>query len=178
MKRDSKSELARQAIQYVEIFINNLVQEGVSYLPECLRNYGRWMANYSGTVLGLFFLSEEEMKRVVELQNQGLPPFPGFLISEDLKPPKDPTAILMGGTCNYFASNRTVNMWAFTVKPGSSFTVVDHYHEIKDSATNKVFSFKVDIAFIVGLEKEEKWFDLEPKISKLLSHTTEVWKKL
>jgi hypothetical protein len=178
MKNDTRSELARQAIQYVQTFIDNLVQEGQTYLPKCLKTYGRWMANYTGYVLGIYFLSKEELKRVVEHQNKGLPPFPGFLISEELKPPNDDTAILTDGTCNYYASNRTVNMWAFTVKPGASFTVVDHFHEIKDSSSGHEFKFRVDLAFILGLQKKERWADIEPRLAELLSHTVVVWKKL
>jgi hypothetical protein len=178
MKHDYRNELARQALRYVKNFISNLVQEGKAYLPKCLKTYGRWMANYTGSVLGIYFLSKEELKRVIEHQNKGLSPFPGFLISEELKPPNDASAILMGGTDNYFASNRTVNMWAFTVKPGASFTVVDHFHEIKDSSTGQEFKFRVDLAFVFGLHKEEQWADLEQRLVELLSHTVEVWKKL
>jgi len=178
MKNDTRAELARQAVQYVQNFIDNLVQKGQTNLPKCLKTSGRWMANYTGSVLGIYFLTKEELKRVVEHQNKGLPPFPGFLISDELKPPNDASAILTDGTGNYFASNRTVNMWAFTVKPGASFTVVDHFHEIKDSSTGHEFKFRVDLAFVLGLHKEEQWADLEQRLAELLSHTVEVWKKL
>ena len=178
MTNDTRAELARQALQYVEIFINDLVQEGETYLPKILRSYGRWIANYTGSVLGIYFLSKAELKRVAKNQNKSLQPFPGFLISEDLKPTNDASAILISGTCNYFASNRTLNMWAFTVKPGASFAVVDHFHEVKDSSSGREFKFRVDLAFVLGFNQEEHWADLEPRLSELLSHTVDVWKKL
>ena len=178
MTNDTRAELARQALQYVEIFINDLVKKGKTYLPEILRSYGRWIANYTGSILGIYFLKKDELKRATEYQNKGLSPFPGFLISEDLKPLSDASAIMISGTCDYFASNRTFNMWAFTVKPGASFTVVDHFHEVKDSSTGQEFKFHVDLAFILGFNQEENWADLEPRLFKLLSHTVEVWKKI
>lgn len=178
MTAENRSNLANQAVKYVEDFINNLVQEGKPYLPIILKKNGRWVANYTGYVMGIFFLSEEKFKEVVENQNKGLPPFPGFLISEELKPATDATAILISGACNYFDSNRTINMWAFTVKPGASFTVVNHYHEITDSSTGRRFKFSVDLAFVLGLQKDEQWPDLKARLIELLSYTEENWKKL
>ena len=114
MANDIRAELAQQALQFVEIFFNDLIQEEETYLPECFRSYGRWMANYTGSVLGIYFMSEAESKRVAEYKKNGWSPFPGFLISQELKPPHDASALLMSGTCNYFAFSTffgTYGLW-------------------------------------------------------------------
>lgn len=178
MDDNTRREIAKQAIQLVEEFFNSRGKDEKKNLPEILRNPGRWTANFTGFVLGIFFLSKRELQRVVSNQNKGVPPFPGFLISEDLKPLGEATAILMGGSLNYFASNRTVNLWAFTVKPGASFTVVDHFHEVKDLSTGQEFQFRVDLAFVLGLHQKEQWSDVKPRLSELLSYTMKAWKKI
>ena len=177
MQMDFKSDLAMKSLKYVESFFNDSDIKGSFYLPKSLKAKGRWIANYTGSVLGIYYLNNKELKRAVKYQNRGFPPFPGFVIDDNLKPPTEASAILVGGKCNYFAANRTVNLWAFTVKPGASFTVIDHFHEIKDSSTGENFAFRVDLAFILGIQQNYEWSDLELKLSELLLNTIEVWKK-
>lgn len=177
MLEDIKSELAHKSLTFVEDFFNGLIRKGEDYLPACLRVKGSWMANYTDYVLGIYFLNEVELERVDRYHKQKWPPFPGFLVSEDSKPANETSAIGISGQCNYFVSNRTANMWAFTVSPGASFTVLDHFHEIKDSSTGVVFNFKVDLAFVLGLQQEKKWADLKPRLSELLTYTVDAWKK-
>ena len=67
-------------------------------------------------------------------------------------------------------------MFAFCVSPDSSFTVVDHLHEVVDTSGNK-FTYTVDLAFILGLDKGEQWSSVEPRLSELLDYSMGVWKK-
>jgi hypothetical protein len=178
MANDDRTELAINTLRSVEKFFNSLDIDEKKYLPKYFQSQRKWMANYTGSALGIFFLSIEEIERVTDQQKNNLPPFPGFLISEDLRPDGAPVAFSISGSCGYYKSNHTVNNFAFSVKPGASFTVVDHLHKFEDSASNQAFEFSVDLSFILGLHKGERWTDLEPRLSELLLYTLETWKKL
>lgn len=169
--------IASNAIKFVEQFFSSLPSEERTCLPPVLRSPGRWMASYDKTALGIFFLSESSIKRVAEYQNKGWHPFPGFLVGEDQKPARSPVAIKAGGSCNLFSSNRTSNMFAFCVTPGASFTVVDHFQEIRDSSGQE-FRYQVDLAFVLGIEREEDWSTAKYRLSELLQHTLAVWRRI
>ena len=119
----------------------------------------------------------KELKRVTEYQNNGWPPFPGFLISDEKRPQRSPVAVAISGSCNFFSSNRTSNMFAFCVKPGASFTVIDHFQEIKD-VSGQEFKYKVDLAFIIGIAHEESWESIQKRLLELFKHSLNVWRDI
>ncbi len=87
------------------------------------------MAVHNESILALFFLTPQELKRVVDCQNKAINPFAGLLaFQEDQKP----VAIQVKGANNIFASNRVANMYSFSTSPGSSFIILDHVQEGKD----------------------------------------------
>lgn len=177
MNREEMSNIAKKTLDYVSQFFSGLKEEEKHHLPAILKSPGRWIANYQGLALGIFFLNEAALKRVSAYQNKGYPAFPGFMFSEDQKPANVTVAVAMGGSCNFFSSNHTSNVIAFIVQAGSSFTVVDHFHEIKDSSGEE-FKYQIDLAFVLGIHEGEQWDDLEPRITELLNHSISVWRKL
>ena len=66
-------------------------------------------------------------------------------------------------------------MFAFCVKPGASFTVVDHFQEIRD-VSGKEFKYKVDLAFVIGISNGETWESVKKKLEELLKHSINVWR--
>ena len=157
------------AIKFVTKFFADLDKNQREYLPPILKSPGRWTATYDNTTLGIFFLNKSAIKRVTEYQNNGWQAFPGFLINEKQKPPGAPVAIMIGGSCNYFSSNHTSNIFAFCVQPGASFTVIDHFHEIRDSS-GKEFKYRVDLAYVLGIHEGEQWLSVETRLHELLNH--------
>jgi len=135
------------------------------------------MAQYDDATIGIFFLTKSELQRATNYQNRGFPAFPGFVVSESRKPASVPVAVDIGGSCNVFSSNHTTNMYAFSVKPGASFTVVDHFQEIRDSSGEE-FKYPIDLAFVLAISQKEQWPDVEGRLSELLNHTMSVWRKL
>lgn len=170
-------KIASDAIKLVEDFFARLSNEEKAALPPVLKTIGKWMATYDNSTLGIFFLNNPSLKRVVEYQNKGWHPFPGFLISEDQKPANSPVAIAISGSCNFFSSNRTSNMFAFCVRSGASFTVVDHFQEIRDSSGQE-FRYQVDLAFVLGILPGEDWPSVESRLTELLNHSLNIWRKI
>ncbi len=168
--------IASNAINFAEELFSRLRIKEPTSLPPILKSPGTWMAVYDKTALGIFFLNKSSMQRVIEYQKKGWQPFPGFLIGEDQKPADSPVAIKVSGSCNLFSSNRTSNMFAFCVSPGASFTVVDHFQEIRDSSGQE-FRYHVDLAFVLGIRQEEDWLSVQSRLSELLNHAIRVWQK-
>jgi hypothetical protein len=166
--------IAKNAVEFVEKFFRDIDPINKSSLPPILKNPGKWMAIWDSIALGIFFLNQNALKRVIEYQDKGWNPFPGFLRGTDQETVDFPVAIRVGGTCNFFSSNRTSNIFAFVVEPGASFTIVYHFHEIKD-ASGKEFKYNVDLAFILGIFQGEQWTSVELRLSELLKHTISVW---
>ena len=176
MSEEMKNIVAN-AVQFVTDFFICLDNAKRTSLAPVLKSPGTWMAIYDKTIIGIFFLNKSSMKRVVENLNKGWQGFPGFLIAEDQRQPNSPVAIKVDGSCNLFSSNRTSNMFAFCVSPGASFTVVDHFHEIKDSSGQE-FRYHVDVAFVLGIKQGEDWPGVQSRLSELLNHTISVWQKI
>lgn len=170
---DEMKTIASNAIKFVENFFSRLGGEQKTFLPPVFESSGTWMANYQRSALGIFFLNRASLKRVVEYQNKGLHPFPGLLTSEG----GTPIAIKVTGSCNLFSSNRISNMFAFWVAPSSSFTVVNHFQEIKDPS-DREFKYQVDLAFVLGIQGEEDWSSVESRLSELLNYTMDFWCKI
>jgi len=68
-------------------------------------------------------------------------------------------------------------MFAFCVKPGASFTVVDHFQEIRDSSGME-FKYQVDLSFVLGIHHEEDWESVKTRLVELLDHSLNVWRKV
>ena len=177
MNGKAMQEIARHAIQFVERFFGNLTEVERDLVPSVLRASGTWMANYDESMLGMFFLNETEQQRATENQSEGWPAFPGFITSEGKKNTDAPVAFSVSGSCNFFSSNHTTNNFAFRVSPGSSFAVVDHFHEVRDSS-GREFKYRVDLAFVLGIRQGEQWAGVECRLSELLNHSMSVWRSL
>ncbi|MBW2063375.1 MAG: hypothetical protein JRJ03_00440 [Deltaproteobacteria bacterium] len=178
MQNEIAPEMVKRAIHFVATFFKGLSNQDKDLLPQILKSDGDWMAAYDVSVLAIFFLGKATRRKVFENRREGWPPFPGLLVGSDRRPRNAPVAIEVGGTCNYFVSNHTANMFAFSVQPGASFTIVDHFHEVRDSSTGKMFKYQVDIGFVLGISPEENWPDVEPRLKDLLRHTMDVWAKI
>jgi len=172
-----KENVAEKAVQFVMDYFVTLKPSDRDKLPSVLRSQGGWMASYDDATIGIFYLNNDTMKRVAEYQQKGWPPFPGFIVSEGKKPDNYPVAISTSGTCNVFMSNRTNNMIAFSVKSASSFMVVDHFHEIKDSSGEE-FRYKVDLAFVIGIHDNEEWNSVEARLLELLNYSLRFWSRI
>lgn len=170
-------EIAKRAVQFVDRFFRNLPEVERDLVPSVLKSPGAWMVSYTESMLGIFHLDEAEQQRVKQYQSKGWPPFPGFMVSEDQKPANARVAMGGIGSCNFFSSNHTINLFAFEVSPGSSFTVVDHFHEIRGSSGEE-FKYHVPLAFVLGIHQGEQWPDVERRLSELLSYSVSVWRKL
>jgi hypothetical protein len=170
MSDERVQEIAEKAIRYIKSFFQNLSITDKNLLPPVLNLNGVWFAIYTRNMLGFFYLTEGEQRRVQEYHQKGWPPFPGFLIDDEQKEQRVIAAIKVEGVCNSFISNRTKDLIAFQVGPKSSFIIENHYHEIKDSSGLE-FRYKIDFALILGLQKLEKWSSLKPRLSNLLNHS-------
>ena len=171
------TNIASNAIELVDKFFAEIKHQAEIPLPPVLKSSGRWIASYDNSTLGIFYLNNNALQRVTEYQNKGWPPFPGFLISDKNRPSGSQVAVAISGSCNFFSSNRTSNVFAFCVKPGASFTVVDHFQEIKDVSGQEV-KYKVDLAFIIGIAHEESRESIEKRLLELLEHSLNVWRDI
>lgn len=177
MSKKGMQKIAEHAVQLVGRFFRDLTMTERELVPSVLKREGRWIVSGDESTLGMFYLDESEQQRVKQYQDKGWPLFPGFMVSEGKKPAGADVAIEMSGSCNFFSSNHTSNLIAFEVSPGSSFTVEDHFHEIRD-ASGQEFKFHVALAFVLGVSEGEQWPDVERRLSELLKYSMGVWSKL
>jgi len=177
MSRKGMQKMAEHAVQLVARFFRDLTVTERELAPSVLKSDGTWMASFDESILGIFHLNKSEQQRVKQYQEKGWPPFPGFMVSERKRPAGAQVAMKMGGSCNFLSSNHTSNLFAFEVSPGSSFTVADHFHEIRD-ASGQEFKFHVALAFVLGVSEGEQWPDVERRLSELLNYSMGVWREL
>lgn len=175
MPSDAVKKIASKSVEFVKSFFANLSSEEKELLPPVLKTTGTWIANYDDFSVGIFYLTGHEMQRAVSNMNQGIPVFPGFYVSDSNRPENAPVAIRMEGSCNYFASCHTTNIIAFSICRGSSFTVIDHFHEIKVSSGQE-FKYRVDLAFFLGVLPSEEWQQFRERLSALLHHSLNTWR--
>ena len=177
MSRMGMQKMAEHAVQLVERFFRDLTATETELVPSVLKSDGTWTASFDESILGLFYLNESERLTIKQNQKRGWPPFPGFMVGEGKKPAGAAVAMKMVGSCNFLSSNHTSNLIAFEVSPGSSFTVAEHFHEIRD-ASGEEFRFHVALAFVLGVSEGEDWPDVERRLSELLNYSMSVWRKL
>lgn len=133
---------------------------------------GTWVASYDDEVLGLFLMTDDELKRGKQYEENGWSMFPGFMVGENSN-----GLFEVRKSCEFYFSNRTVGGYAFSVSPGASFTVAKHFHEIKDSSGQEV-KYHVDLGFILGIRQEETWRELEIRLSELVEYGSKVWENI
>ena len=177
MTFENTKALANKSIKLVEHFFNTLPDDIVNNIPTVLKTEGVWFGNFDDNTIGIFYLTKDEQERVKININNELTPFPGLFISDSNKSKNIPIAIKAGGLCGYYDSNHTVNMIAFNVCHGASFTLIDHFHELKD-LNGKEFKYRVDLAFILGTFTDERWEEFEKRLLELLQHTLDVWRSM
>lgn len=178
MSPEATKDMVLKAMEFVEQFFHELAEEDKKILPPILKSPGRWVANSSGSTLGLFFVSQDERRRAAQYWNKGLAAFPGFMISEDQRASTMPAAFGVSGKCLYYSSNNTAYNYAFSVTSGSTSTVVNHFHKVREPSSGEELQYHVDVAFVLGIVEGENWNEIEPKLSELLDHTLDVWRKL
>jgi len=121
------------------------------------------MAIHNESILALFYLTPQELERVVKCQNSRINPFAGlFALEEEQKP----VAIRVEGANNIFASNKVANMYSFSVSPGSSFIILDHIQEGKDREQNEI-KYEVDFALVLGVYENESWDSIADRLLRL-----------
>jgi hypothetical protein len=177
MDKESIQALTHKAVDTVQKFFADHLEDYQAVFPEALQSTGVWMAICVEQVLAIFFLNEKEQQRVNACKHKVLHPFPEFVIGESARPAGRRAAFHVTGPFGFYASRHTSKMFAFALGPGSSCTVEEHVHEVVDTAQNKVvYRYKTHVAFMLGLDQAERWTEVEPRLSELLSHTLEVWK--
>jgi hypothetical protein len=172
----SAKEMAQKAVNVVQGFFDGLGEKETGHLPEVLKSSGTWMAVSDASILAIFFLSEAEQKRIDRHKEKGWHPFPGLVISESQRPADQRAAYNIRGPYRFYSSKRSSNMFAFCISRDSSLTVVDHIHHIVDASGNR-FTYTVDLAFILGLQEDEEWPRVKPRLSELLDYSMGVWKE-
>jgi hypothetical protein len=179
MEKEAIQTLTRKAVEAVQKFFASQAENHQAAFPQPLQTTGIWMAICVEQVLAIFFLNGKEQQRVNACKNQGLHPFPEFVIGERARPAGHRAAFHVTGPFGFYVSKHTSKMFAFALGPDSSCTVEDHIHEVVDIAENRIlYKYKVHVAFMLGFDQKEGWPEVEPRLSKLLSHTLEVWKRV
>jgi hypothetical protein len=177
MDKESTQELTQKAVETVQRFFADHLEDQQAVFPEALQSSGIWMAMCLEQVLAIFFLNDKEQQRINACKHKGRHPFPEFVIGEGARPAGRRATFHVTGPFGFYASRRTSNMFAFALGPGSSCTVEEHVHEVVDTSENKVaYTYKVDLAFMLGLDEGERSIEVGIRLAKLLSHTLEVWK--
>lgn len=178
MPQHNEEYIKQKALECVKRFFEYLGDQNKTKLPAVITSDGNWICGYDGLVLAVFRVDTEEEQRVDEYIRKGWHPFPGFITSEDQRSAERlPAAFSAGGKCGFYLSNQSAGSFAFSVSPGSSFTVVDHRHEVPGPSGEPV-SYTVALAFILGVQPDETWEEMEARLTELLEHTLNVWKTL
>jgi hypothetical protein len=178
MPQHNEEYIKQQALECVKGFFDSLQDQEKTKLPEVITSDGNWICGYDKLILAVFRVDREEERRADEYIRKGWHPFPGFITSEDQGCAEGfPVAFRVAGKCGFYLSNQSSGSFVFSVSPGTSFTVVDHRHEVP-SPSGELLSYTVALAFILGVQPDETWEEMEARLTELLQHTLNVWKTL
>lgn len=177
MQRTDINAIAKQSLDLVNNYFSELSPDDRAMLPPIFSTEAVWFCLFNEYSIGIFYLTSEEKERVDNNLKNQIQAFPGFYINEQNRKEGTRVAIKQEGSCNYYSSNYTSNIIAFSICPGSSFIVIDHFHEIIDSTENK-HQFKVDLAYFLGLLPNEKLQDIENRLTDLLNHSLSIWRSM
>lgn len=169
------TNIQKKAIELIESFFVSLSPEDRAVLPSILRRgEGKWAVLQDQSILAIFYLDEVEQKRISEFQKKGWNPFPAFFAPKDKE---GPVAFDMGGTDGFFSSNRISNMYSFKIRPGTSFTVSEHFQDVVAPSGEKI-QYKIDLAFLLSLSKNEQWNNIEKRLKDLLESSMRTWREV
>ena len=177
MQPNIVENIAKKSIEFVEGFVASLSTEDESILPPIFSKKSSWICLYDKFTIGIFKVLNDDIDKIKSNVDNKIQAFPGFYLSESNGEETTKVAIKQEGSCNYFSSNHTSNNIAYSIGPGSSCTVVNHFHEIKD-LSGQEYKYQVDLAFLFGFLPNENWQHFKKRLSELLNHSLEVWRSL
>jgi hypothetical protein len=169
-------EITQKAVEAVQIFFADRLNDDAVSFPAILQDSGVWMAVFSDEALGIYFLNERQQERINACRQQGRHPFPGFMIGEARRPADYRAAFGVMSPFRFYSGKRSNGAFAFSLTREASCVVIDHVHEIIDGPENKE-SYPVDLAYLLGYGEKERWGGLEPRLSALLDYSLDLWKK-
>ncbi len=171
MTPPNSQDIILEALRLLVSFLDGLNKTDQDLLPSIIKSEHYWVGMFDNDVLAMFCINEEAEKRIKEYEKKYWHPFPGFLVKADQTGTGQPTAIKIGGACNYFSSNSFSHINAFGVEPGASFTVVDQYMEIGPEV-----KYSIDLAFVLGISQYEDWEGIQTRFLDLLNHSLSIWR--
>lgn len=174
MERELIEEITQKSVREIQRFFNQHMDDSQVVFPEVLGYSGVWMAICADQVLGIFFLSEAEQQRINACREQGVHPFPGFMIGEGQRPRDLRATYSVMSPFRFYSGKSSHDAFAFSLSGEGSCVVVGHRHEITDTSEKKV-TYKVDLAFLLGHREVESWSEVEPRLNSLLEYILEVW---
>lgn len=158
-----------------EYFSHISIDKKNELLPAALRSPYKWLAVYEGSagLLTIFHVTENDLKRIHEYTEKGWHPLPLFLTSNDKV---SPVAFNIGGKNTLCISNHVSNMFSFRVQPGASVAIQNHLQEFTSPSGEKI-NYKIDIAFALGLAKDEDWENIRDRLNSLLDTIVSAWQE-
>lgn len=161
---------------YVKDYFSSItIDEEKVLLPRALKSPYKWYVVYDvpSGLLTIFHVTESDLKRIHEYTSRGWHPLPLFLTSDTKI---TPVAFDIAGKNTLCISNHVSNMFAFRVQPGASVAIQNHLQEFTGPDGKKV-TYKIDIAFVLGLHEDEKLESIKERLKALLDTIAGAWRE-
>ncbi len=175
MEKETIQEITQKAVEAVQVFFTEHMNDEKVIFPEVLQSTGIWIAICADGVLAIFFLNEKAQQRINLCKQKGVHPFPGFMIGESERPSKQRATYSVSSPFRFYSSKQSSDTFAFALSGGASCIVMDHIHEVVSKEGNRG-SYTVDLAFMLGCGKEALITDLESRLSSLLDYCLDLWR--
>lgn len=166
MKVDNNvKQMSDEIVRSAQVFFRNFNAGNLP--PHFDPKNGGWIVLTEKWYCCLIYLTKENMQRINDFRQKGWHPFPALFSPQE----NGPAAYTLGQ--GIAGSNKTSNMYAFSVSQESSFIIQNHTHSIKINDVEKI-TYKVDLAFVVGFEKPFNIPVLKKKFNELFKKVSDV----
>jgi len=155
----------KKIIQTAQAFFSACSKEKV---PLVLQGKGKWSVLNGGWFWSLFYLTEHSLNRLRDYEAKKWHPFPGLFSPAET----GPGLIKLDGKNAFLDSCVTKNGYAIRVGRNATFILHNHHHSIHDDQGHKA-DYRVDLAFVIGVNAASEYPDLETAFHPLFQRFTD-----
>jgi len=132
-----------------------------------------WISFADEKIFSLFFVTEEEIKRINSFQEKRLNPFPGLVTTDS----NLPSAFAFSGSRFGSIIGSTVkNSNSFFAGPDTSFFVADHSQSLNTIEEGEV-TYKILLAYFLSFGVEVTPDNVYQNLEELIVYSIKVWRK-
>jgi hypothetical protein len=158
----------------VERRLLRVERESKNYFPDILKSSNiHWVSFGNENLLSLFFVTEDDLKRIQSYQSQKYEPFPGLFATDSSLPAafgfKQSRFGLVSG-CS------VTNSISFSIGKDSTFVVVDHTQSIDTKELGSI-SYRIPLGYFISFGDEITPDNAYENLEELIAYSVKAWRE-